>query len=400
MKDGFKQTEIGEIPVDWEVVKLGEVLTIETGKRNAQDAVEDGEFPFFTRAVNIPRIDTYSYDTEALFIAGEGNFKLKYYVGKFDVHQRTYVLTSSGKQPINLQFFKEVIDSKLEKLVSTSVGSTVQSLRKPIIAELTVPLPPLPEQQKIAEILSTLDEKMTVIDSQLAQTQELKKGLMQHLLTKGIGHTAFKDSPLGEIPASWEGLTFNDLVKFSGGAQPPRSTFVFEPQEGYIRLVQTRDYRTDKYKTYIPVSLTRKKCTKSDIMIGRYGPPIFQILRGIEGAYNVALIKAIPNEVKVLREYLFYYISQYEVWAFVENLSQRGGGQTGVDLDELKKYPFPLPPFAEQEQIIEILTTLDDKLQVLTDKKTQYQELKRGLMQQLLTGQRRVRLPHLAPALA
>ncbi|RYE89927.1 MAG: restriction endonuclease subunit S [Cytophagaceae bacterium] len=73
-----------------------------------------------------------------------------------------------------------------------------------VIDSISIPLPPIPEQRKIAEILSTLDEKMAVMDEQLAQTQELKKGLMQRLLTKGIGHTQFKDSPLGEIPASWD----------------------------------------------------------------------------------------------------------------------------------------------------------------------------------------------------
>jgi type I restriction enzyme S subunit len=296
-------------------------------------------------------------------------------------------------QALNTDYFRNEAESKSTGTTRARIG--LSDLK---IIPLAIP-DNIDEQRKIAKILFTLDEKIAVIDKQLARTQELKKGLMQRLLTKGIRHAQFKDSPLGKIPASWENLTFNDLVKFSGGAQPPRSTFVFEPQEGYIRLIQTRDYRTDKYKTYIPEAFARKKCTKRDIMIGRYGPPIFQILRGLEGAYNVALIKAIPNESRILRDYLFYYISQYEVWAFIENLSQRGGGQTGVDLEELRKYPFPLPPIAEQHQIINILTTVDDKIGVLQDKKAQYHTLKKGLMQQLLTGQRRVRVTEKVPAL-
>lgn len=187
------------------------------------------------------------------------------------------------------------------------------------------------------------------------------------------------------LPTDWKDYSFGDIVKFSGGAQPPRSTFKFEAEDGYVRLIQTRDYKSDKYVTYIPEEFARKKCKKNDIMIGRYGPPIFQILRGLEGAYNVALLKAIPDEEQLMREYLFYYISQYDVWSFVENLSQRSGGQTGIDLTKLREYHFPLPPLPEQQKIAEILSTVDAKIEVIDQQITETQELKKGLMQRLLT---------------
>ncbi|MFA0125921.1 hypothetical protein AB4400_31645, partial [Vibrio sp. 10N.261.48.A2] len=85
-------------------------------------------------------------------------------------------------------------------------------------------------------------------------------------------------------------LTLDDVCCFVGGSQPEKSTFSYKQQPGYIRLIQIRDYKSDKNTVYIPEKLARKKCDENDIMIGRYGPPIFQILRGIEGAYNVALI--------------------------------------------------------------------------------------------------------------
>ena len=101
---------------------------------------------------------------------------------------------------------------------------------------------------------------------------------------------------MSNLPVGWKKTEVGENIKFSGGAQPPRSVFSFEPQEGYIRLIQIRDYKTDKFATYIPKGLAKKLCDEDDIMIGRYGPPIFQILRGINGAYNVALIKAIPQK--------------------------------------------------------------------------------------------------------
>lgn len=101
-----------------------------------------------------------------------------------------------------------------------------------------------------------------------------------------------------EIPTDWKSYQIRDAITFTGGSQPPLSTFVYEEKEGYVRLIQTRDYRTDKYKTYIREEDAKKTCTSDDIIIGRYGPPLFQIFRGLEGAYNVALLKAIRTKNK------------------------------------------------------------------------------------------------------
>ena len=91
-------------------------------------------------------------------------------------------------------------------------------------------------------------------------------------------------------------LRVEDICDFIGGSQPAKSEFINEPREGYVRLIQTRDYKTDAFPTYIPEKSTRKFCDEDDVMIGRYGPPIFQICRGLKGAYNVALLKAKPKK--------------------------------------------------------------------------------------------------------
>ena len=94
----------------------------------------------------------------------------------------------------------------------------------------------------------------------------------------------------------WPVRMLGDVIEFVGGSQPPKDTFISEPREGYVRLVQIRDFKTDKYKTYIPTALAKRAFQKDDVMIARYGPPVFQILRGLEGSYNVALMKAAPTE--------------------------------------------------------------------------------------------------------
>lgn len=194
----------------------------------------------------------------------------------------------------------------------------------------------------------------------------------------------YKMTDLGEIPVEWELSTVGELIKFEGGQQPPRQFFSMIKLENHVRLIQIRDYKTDKYKTYIPIELAKRFCKPDDIMIGRYGPPIFQILRGLEGAYNVALIKAIPSK-RLTREYTYYFLSSDKLFRLIDRLSQRSSGQTGVDMDALKSYYVPLPPIDEQQKIAEILSTVDEQIENTEQLIEKTRELKKGLMQQLLT---------------
>lgn len=173
----------------------------------------------------------------------------------------------------------------------------------------------------------------------------------------------YKQTSIGLIPTDWKVKKFGEVVKIEGGNQPSLKNFIYEHKEGYIRLIQTRDYRTDKYITYIPKVLAKKFCKKDDIIIGRYGPPIFQIFTGLEGAYNVALMKAIPDLSIADRKFTYYFISRPELRKYLEGLSQRSGGQTGVEIDKLNDYPFPIPPLPEQQKIAEILSTWDKAIQ-------------------------------------
>lgn len=190
------------------------------------------------------------------------------------------------------------------------------------------------------------------------------------------------------MPNGWKLRTIDDCIDFIGGSQPPKNTFVSENKEGYIRLIQIRDYKSDKYQTYIPKKLARKICAKNDVMIGRYGPPIFQILRGLEGAYNVALIKAIPKEGVEL-EYMYHFLKQKKLFCFIDGLSQRTSGQTGIEMDQLKAYPMPLPPYQQQLSISNILgvweSSIEKEKSLLANSEIQFKKL----MHDLLFGQKR-----------
>ena len=201
-----------------------------------------------------------------------------------------------------------------------------------------------------------------------------------------LGYT---QTEVGVIPEEWEAAHIGDVCSFSGGSQPPRSTFKFTPTPGYIRLIQIRDYKSDDFASYIPEPLARKRCTSEDIMIGRYGPPIFQILRGIEGAYNVALIKTTPTP-KIEREFFFSVLNQEPLFKLIEALSRRSSGQTGVEMPALKAYGLPLPTLPEQRAIATALSDVDGLLGGLDRLIAKKRDLKQAAMQQLLTGQTRL----------
>ena len=191
------------------------------------------------------------------------------------------------------------------------------------------------------------------------------------------------------VRKGWKQVALGDIALFQGGSQPPLSVFSSQKKAGYIRLVQIRDYKTDKYATYIPEKLAKRFCKQDDIMIGRYGPPIFQILRGIEGAYNVALIKALPQGVD--KEFLYHTLKREDLFEYIDLLSRRTSGQTGVDLTNLKAFELSIPVLTdEQATIAKALSDVDSlisSLQKLIEKK---KAIKQGTMQELLTGKKRL----------
>lgn len=233
--------------------------------------------------------------------------------------------------------------------------------------------------------------KETKFKQTLVQT---KKG-SRHCERSEAIQGGFKMTEIGLVPNDWDVASMGMLVDFQGGSQPDLKYFRSSYKDGYIRLIQIRDYKTDKYIVYIPESMARKKCLTSDIMIGRYGPPIFQILRGIEGAYNVALIKVIPKSDRINQEFLFYTLKRDDLFAIIDNLSRRSSGQTGVDLVALREWLFALPTIEEQQRIASALSDVDTLIANLEKLITKKKNIKQGAMQQLLTGKKR--LPGFAP---
>lgn len=211
-------------------------------------------------------------------------------------------------------------------------GATFKEVSKAIVERIEIPLPSLDEQKRIAAILDQADDVRRKRQCAINRLGELGQAIFVEMFgDPATNPKGFDPLPLGEV------------VQFVGGAQPAKSHFLYEDGPDRVRFVQIRDFRTDKYATYVPKNLAKRPFTEDDVMIGRYGPPVFQIFRGLSGTYNVALMKAKPR-LHLNSDFVYYLLQVPKLHSYVVSNSERTAGQSGVNLDLLEKYPCYAPP--------------------------------------------------------
>jgi type I restriction enzyme, S subunit len=263
-------------------------------------------------------------------------------------------------------------------MVNSSAGSTVLHLDTNRVKELDLNIPPLPEQKKIASILTSVDEVIEKTQSQIDKLQDLKKGTMNELLTKGIGHTEFKDSELGRIPKSWEVKRLGDLFILTSGKSKP--TRLLSPIMTKVNSIPV--YGGNGVNGYTDSALL----DNPTIVIGRVGEycgcvevtPIFSWITD-----NALYIKSVLQKYDMM--FLFYLMT-------FSNLSKlrSKGGQPLVSQQPIHEYSVALPSVEEQQNISGIISAINDKIEIQNKKLSQTQSLKKSLMQDLLTGKVRV----------
>ena len=156
-------------------VNLGDVTKIKTGKLDANASSEDGEYPFFTCAQKPLRISSYSYDCECVLIAGNGDLNVKYYEGKFDAYQRTYIVEvlPEKRSKLHLRYAYHFLETYLDTLREQSIGGIIKYIKMGNLTDAQIPLPPLAEQKRIAAILDAADALRTKRREALAQLDAL-----------------------------------------------------------------------------------------------------------------------------------------------------------------------------------------------------------------------------------
>jgi type I restriction enzyme S subunit len=391
MKNELKSSPIGLLPNDWRIGMLGEYLDyIQPTKYITKSFNEIGNTPVLT--ANKAFILGYTDETEGVYnnvpviIFDDFTTDSKFIDFPFKVRSSALKILAFTTKEIDINYLYESL--KRIKYQSTEH-------KRYWISEyqyLKIPIPPVPEQQKIAEILSTVDAKIEIIDQQISETQDLKKGLMQQLLTKGIGHTEFKDSALGEIPKSWEVEGLGTLLKsIKGGGTPSKDVPEYWRKE--IPWVTVKDLKKLILDDAIDC-ISEDGLDNSAANLIPAWTLIISTRMAVGKAVFVTIDVAINQDLKALfpKDNLSKYFLFHWFFANSDDILKLASGSTvkGIRLEVLKGLKIALPSIEEQRQISEILTSVDDKLEVLSEKKTTYQEMKQGLMQQLLTGKVRV----------
>jgi len=271
---------------------------------------------------------------------------------------------------------------------STRFGLTAESINK---AELI--FPPLPEQKKIASILTSVDEVIENTQKQIDKLQDLKKATMNELLTKGIGHTEFKDSELGRIPDVWESVPLGEIAKVYSGGTPSRN----DPSnyDGNIPWVKSGELNAkrvlvteEKISEKALETSSAKWVEAGSVLIAMYGATAGTVaLLGLRATINQAIsaVCAYPN--KTCNSFIFYAL-EFRSRELLDSL--QGGAQPNLTGQIIKELRIALPLIDEQEQIAKVLASIDEKILNSVTKKDKFVALKKALMQDLLSGKVRV----------
>jgi type I restriction enzyme S subunit len=420
MKEGYQKSSIGSIPKSWKLLKLGDICDVRDGTHDSPKYHDEG-IPFITSKnltetelcfqdiKYISKEDHISFSKRSHVENGDILFGMIGTVGKPVIVNEEFefsiknvaLLKFSIATDLNNVFALNILKSSIvdNQFKKMSNGGVLKFVALGNIRNLLFPIPDYSEQQRIAEILSTVDAKIEIIDQQISETQELKKGLMQQLLTKGIGHTEFKDSVLGKIPKSWEVLKVGDTCSLKGG-------FAFKSSDSCehgIRWVKIANVGVNKIKwndeSFLPHGFEIQHrdfvLNEGDIILAMTRPilngklKIARISKFDSGSLLNQRVGRILENNNLNKDFAYQVFNSF---LFISAMEKElvGTDPPNISSSMFEELNIALPPLKEQVEIAEILTSYDQKLEVLSEKKTTYQELKQGLMQQLLTGKMRV----------
>jgi type I restriction enzyme S subunit len=399
-----------KIPKDWKVVKLEYICEVNGGDTAPQEKeyFENGEIPFVRmqhlnnleenkyvknfdliskKAVIDKKMKIFKKGSILLAKSGESIRTEKKAILKFDscVVNHLAVLTIKDETKVDNEylfyFFKKFM------LSSLLTQTTTPSINLSVFRKLKIFLPPLREQKAIAQILSTIDKAIQKVDEIITKTERLKKGLMQKLLTKGIGHKEFKDTEIGRIPKEWEVVRVGEIMGFVKGKKPEEVTD--EYKENYLPYLSTEYLRENKATKFVKNPNDVVLADDGDLILLWDGSNAGEFFLGRRGVLSSTMVKIKLREKNYDQKFLFYLLKTKENYLKEQT---RGTGIPHVDGSVLSSLKIPIPPLAEQQKIAEILSTIDKKLELEKKRKEKLERIKEGLMDLLLTGKLRVKV--------
>lgn len=425
--EGYKKTELGVIPEEWEVIKLGnenyfQIVSGGTPSRNNPEYWTNGSINWAT-PTDITKNKGYFLDStkEKINEIGLKNSSAKI------VPKGSVLLTSRatiGAVAINNvdlatnqgfanfvlteavcnYYLLLTLEFNKQKLESLGGQSTFKEVSKTALKNFEIFMPPLPEQQKIASILSKVDEQIEQTEQIIEKTELLKKGLMQKLLTKGIGHTKFKKVKIGtkyyNIPINWDVKNIESTFFLKGRIGWQGLTTKEYLNEGTYFLVTGTDFNRGKinWDTCVYVSEERYlqdsniQLENGDLLVTKDGTIgkiayIDKLKKPATLNSGIFLLRSLNNGC--YPEYLYNILNSFYFELFISIL-KAGSTISHLYQKDFAKFSFPLPELDEQQKIAFILSKVDSHIQDNQNYLNKLQELKKGLMQDLLIGKVRV----------
>ena len=387
----FKSSDFSE-----QGVPIVRISNIRNNKLYFSDAV------FYNNQIN-NNLSDYLIEEDDVLIAMSGATTGKVGIASKDnlpaiVNQRVGRFVIQDKEKLSQKFLRYLVQSSdfINQVNIHAIGGAQPNISVTQIESISLYIPQLiKEQQKIAEILSSVDAAIDKTEQVIAKTEEVKKGLMQQLLTKGIGHKEFKQTEIGEIPIEWEISLLGDVVeRIVGGGTPSRDIedyyegdipwFTVKDMIG-IYLSQSQEYITEDAIQNSATNLIEENNVIVATRIGLGKAFINQC----DITINQDLKALFPKKEIISTDYLLL-----SILGQAEKIIGMGSGTTvkGIRLEQLKKLNILLPPLKEQQRIISIFNQIEQKLGNENNQYNLLVNLKHGLMQQLLTGQVRVKV--------
>ena len=382
---------------DWTTIPFGEFATLQRGKDLTKSQFRDGPFPVGGSNGIIGYHDTAIANGPGITVGRSGSAgKVTYFEQDFWPHNTAlYVKDFHGNDPLFTRYFFSHLD-----LSRFKTGASVPTLDRNTFKMLPVAIPPLPEQKRIAHILSTVQQAIEAQERIIQTTTDLKKALMHKLFTEGMRNEPQKQTDVGPIPVSWKLCKVGDVARIQSGGTPARDT----PEnwsEGTIPWVKTGeiDYCIiqDTEEKITPDGLSNSAARlfpAGTLLMAMYGQGITRgrvALLAIEAATNQACASITPaDEAEVSSRFLYYWF-EYNY----ENLRKLGHGanQRNMNAALIRSFPLAHPTAKEQERIVSSLAAIDEKMEVGQRKNSDLSNLFQTLLHQLMTAQLRVEIP-------
>ncbi|MDE1818305.1 MAG: restriction endonuclease subunit S [Thaumarchaeota archaeon] len=412
-----------EIPEDWNMSKLDKFLKINMGQSPPSECYNDvgNGLPFFQGVTDFgdifPEPKVWCNDARKIAEPNEILFSVRAPVGEVNLSNSKCCIGRGIASLIpnnsNMHYCFYILKQFKNHFLQYSQGTTYDAINREEIVRVKVPFTEvLSEQQKIASILSNVDSLIQQTQKEIEQTQKLKKGLMQKLFTKGIGHTKFKEVFLKfhflryEIPENWHVIIIKKLSTLGKDAIITGPFGLMLHSSDYVEvgtpLILIKNIQDSKIidKDIPKVSkedterLSRYQVKEGDMVfsrVGRVGSAALVERKQHGWLISGQLLRIRFDNPNLNSNYLNYFIQSH---LFIRTLIPELVGSTrdSINTEILENLPIIIPPKKEQDEITTILSNVDLRIEKQLEYKSNLETLKKGLMQKLLTGQIRVKV--------